>query len=292
MTRAIPFALTFLLGSAALCAISKSYEVTALVLSVDRTHRTFTASCSSIPGYMPPMIMPFSVRDPRLLDTLQPSAIVDFTLIVESNDSYADHIRAHVSKNFEQEALRARRLELLDQLDSDSPPVHVVQLGEPVSDFVLTDQLGQRVALSQFHGKVVAMSFFYTSCLLPNYCFRLSNNLGQVQKRFASRIGSDLVLLSITFDPVHDQPAVLAKYARIWKADPQSWHFLTGPLDQVRNVCRRFGVNVWPDGESITHSLHTAVIDRQGKLAANFEGNEFTAQQLGDFVETELRRQE
>lgn len=292
MTRAFPFALSVLLAGASLCAAPKRYEVTALVLSIDRTHRTFTASCSSIPGYMPAMVMPFPVRDPRLLDHLQPSSLIDFTLIVESNDSYADNLRIHTSQNFEQEALRARRLELLDKLDSDSPPVQVAQLGEPVEDFALTDQLGRRIALSQFHGKVVAMTFFYTSCQLPNYCFRLSNNLGQVQKRFASRMGADLVLLSVTFDPVHDQPDVLAKYAGIWKADPQSWHFLTGPVEQAREICRRFGVNVWPDGHAMTHSLHTVIIDREGNLAANFEGNEFTAQQLGDFIETQLRRKE
>jgi protein SCO1/2 len=47
-------------------------------------------------------------------------------------------------------------------------------------------------------------------------------------------------------------------------------------------------VNFWPDEGTLTHSLHTIVIDRQGKLAANFEGNEFTAEQLGDFVESVL----
>jgi len=287
VNRILPIAVTSLLA-AALWAAPQRYNVTALVLSVDRAHRTFTASCSSIPGYMPAMTMPFAVRDPRLLARLQPSAFIDFTLVVDSRDSYADNIRVHTYQNFEQESLRARRLELLDQINSTSPPDHVTQLGEQVADFTLVDQLGKRVALSQFSGKVVAISFFYTSCLLPNYCFRLSNNLGQVQKRFPSRMGSDLVLLSITFDPVHDQPDVLAKYAAIWKADPQSWHFLTGPIDEVRPICRRFGVNVWPEDGQMTHSLHTVVIDRQGKLAANFEGNEFTARQLGDFIDIQL----
>jgi protein SCO1/2 len=213
---------------------------------------------------------------------------VDFNLVVDSNDSYAENIRVHTYQNFEQEALRARRLELLDRMESTDPPVPLAEVGKQVSDFVLTDQLGNRVSLSQFSGKVVAMNFFYTSCPLPNYCFRLSNNLGQVRKRFASYLGKDLVLLSITFDPAHDQPDILAKYAAIWKADPQSWHFLTGPVSEVRTVCRRFGVNVWPEDGQMTHSLHTVVIDRQGKLAANFEGNEFTAQQLGDFIQTKL----
>jgi protein SCO1/2 len=160
-----------------------------------------------------------------------------------------------------------------------------------VADFALTDQAGQRVTLSQFAGKVLAVTFIYTSCPLPDYCFRLSNNFGRLSKRFADRMGRDLVLLSITFDPVHDQPRVLAKYAGTWKADAKSWHFLTGTLSDVKAVCRQFGLNFWQEEGALTHSLHTVVIDRHGKLAANFEGNEFTAEQLGDFVEVEMARQ-
>jgi len=35
----------------------------------------------------------------------------------------------------------------------------------------------------------------------------------------------------------------------------------------------------------ITHSLHPLVIDRRGQLAADFEGNQFSARQLGDYLE-------
>jgi NADPH2:quinone reductase len=50
---------------------------------------------------------------------------------------------------------------------------------------------------------------------LPNYCFRLSNNLGRIQKRFSDRMGQDLILLTITMDPAHDTPAEeKAKLAR------------------------------------------------------------------------------
>jgi protein SCO1/2 len=55
-----------------------------------------------------------------------------------------------------------------------------------------------------------------------NYCFRLSNNFGVVRQRFADRMGRDLTLLSITFDPVYDQPEVLAKYAHTC-AEKNSW---------------------------------------------------------------------
>ncbi len=150
--------------------------------------------------------------------------------------------------------------------------------------------VNQKSSLGQLSGKVVALNFVYTRCALPEYCYRLSNNFGRLQKRFKDRLGRDLVLLTVTFDPVHDHPEILANYAKTWKADPNNWHFLTGSVPDVERVCNLFGVGFWPDEAQLTHSLHTAVIDRQGKLVANLEGNQFTAEQLGDLVETVISR--
>jgi protein SCO1/2 len=255
------------------------YPVTGIVLKVDRAHRSFDASCAAIPGYMEAMVMPYAVLDERQLDGLKPGASVDFTLVVEKERSYAEGIHIHRYETGEREPLLARRLQLMEA------PHATVKPGDVVPDFTLTDQTGRRVALSQWAGKVVGITFIYTSCPLPDYCFRLANNFGQLNQRFAGRMGRDLVLVSISFDPVHDQPQVLAKYASTWKADPASWHFLTGQLDDVKTISRRFGLNFWPDEVYLTHSLHTLVIDRQGRLAADFEGNQFSARQLGDYVE-------
>ncbi len=269
-------------------AAAARYPVTGLILSIDQPHRRFVASCSEIPGYMKAMVMPIPVRDAKALAGLKPSMFVDFTLVVEKDHSWAENVRVHEYENLAQEPLLVRRLELLARLDKSNPAPAPLAIGERVSDFTLTDQTGQRVSLSRFAGKVVGVTFIYTSCPLPDYCFRLSNNFGRLQKRFAGQMGRDLVLLSISFDPVHDQPEVLAKYASTWKADPNSWRFLTGTPAEVKAVCRMFGLNFWPDEGTLAHSLHTLVIDREGKLAANFEGNQFSAEQLGDFVETTL----
>jgi protein SCO1 len=269
---------------------AERHAVAGIILRIDRAHRSFDASCDAIPGYMAAMVMPFSVRDEKSLDGLQAGLYVEFTLVVESRHSYAEGIRIHRYQTMEQEALRARRLQLLQDEEKPGPAGKALALGQPVPDFTLTDQTGQRIALSQFAGKVVALTFIYTSCPLPDYCFRMSNNFGRLNKRFADRMGRDLVLLSISFDPVHDQPKVLAKYAATWNADPKSWHFLTGPVSDVKAVCGLFGLSFWQDEGLLTHSLHTAILDRKGKLAANFEGNEFTAKQLGDFVGAVLER--
>jgi protein SCO1 len=274
----------------ALAAAAERYPVTGLILSIDQPHLRFTASCTEIPGYMKAMVMPIPVREAKALTDLKPSMFVDFTLVVEKDRSYAENVRVHEYENLAQEPLLVRRLQLLARLDKANPLAPTLAIGQPVPDFTLTDQTGQRVSLSRFQGKVVGLTFIYTSCPLPDYCFRLSNNFGRVQKRFADRMGRDLVLLSISFDPAHDTPEVLAKYAAIWKADANSWHFLTGTTPEVKAVCGRFGLSFWPDEAALTHSMHTIVIDRQGKMAANFEGNQFSAEQLGDFVQTTLNQ--
>jgi protein SCO1 len=229
------------------------------------------------------------VRDAKSLDGLARGAFVEFSLVVSKAESYADQVKVRSYASADREPAKSRRLETLEQALSGVGTKRIA-VGQGVPDFTLVDQKTRPVHFAQFAGKVVALNFVYTRCALPDYCFRLSNNFGVLQKRYKDRLGRDLILLTVTFDPVHDQPELLNSYAQTWKADPENWRFLTGAAQQVQQVCDLFGVNFVPDEGLFIHSLHTAVIDRDGKLVANLEGNEFTAQQLGDLVETVLDR--
>jgi protein SCO1/2 len=51
-----------------------------------------------------------------------------------------------------------------------------------------------------------------------------------------------------------------------------------------------FGMDFWSNEGLVTHSLHTVIIDRSGRLVANLEGNAFTAKQLGDLLQTVMDR--
>ena len=266
---------------------AQEYPVTGMVLIVDRSRNTFTASIQAIPDFMPAMVMPFEVRQRADLDGLVPGAAVEFVLVVNQKSSYAERIRIVPYQSVEQDPLAASRLKLLTQL-AGAPTPKVLAIGEMVPDFRLTDQTGRPVALSELRGKVVAINFIYTSCALPNFCLRIANNFAILQKRFPQQLGRDLVLLTVTFDPVHDTPEVLAQYARQWNADPATWHFLTGPARDVQRVCGLFGVDVFPDEGLMNHSLHTAIIDRTGRMVANLEGNQFTADQLVDLTQAFL----
>ncbi|MGA2696188.1 MAG: SCO family protein [Terriglobales bacterium] len=279
----------WLLASAGCSWADQRYPATGMLLKVEPSHGSFVVSCQNIPGYMDAMVMPFRVREGKELEGLVPGVTVDFTLVVEKESSYAEHLKVRPYESVEQDPLTARRLRLLNELSHPSSnSTKALSIGQTVPNFTLNDQNRHKVALSRFRGKVVVVNFIYTSCALPNFCFRNSNTFGVLQKRFKERMGRDLVLLTVSFDPQRDQPDVLARYAKTWKANPATWHFLTGPVPDVQRVSNMFGMDYFPDEGLMDHSLHTAIINRQGRLAANIEGNQFTADQLGDLVKTLL----
>jgi protein SCO1 len=287
MKRGSLVAVVFLLATSPSWA-AQQYTVTGLVVKVDRPRNEFVVSCDRIPGYMDAMLMTFTVRKPENLDGIEPSSVVEFVLYVDGESSFADDIRVRSFESVEQEPQEAQRLKLLQNLANPSSQASLLAKGDIVPDFAFTDQSRQRVALSQFAGEVVVLTFIYTRCPNPNYCFRLNSNLGRLQKRFPQHLGHELVLLSIVIDPEHDQGRTLTDYANIWHANPQGWHFLTGPLPDIQKTTRMFGMDFWNGEGVLTHSFHTIVIDPERKLAANIEGNQFTAQQLGDLIESML----
>ena len=261
-----------------------------MVVDVKPSERLLVVSHDPVPGVMPAMIMSFEVRpgnDEAQLRGLTPGTIVSFTLRANAEKAYAEHLQVVRYQSGEQDPLTVRRLRLLRSAHAAAQ----LDVNQAVPNFTLTDQTHTRISLSQLRGKVVVMNFIYTSCALPQFCYRMTNHFSGLQNRFKGGDGRDLVLLSVTFDPARDTPERLADYASQWKADAARWHFLTGPSDEIRRLADAFGLDYFPDEGLIAHSLRTVVIDRAGRLRANVEGNRFTAQQLGDLVNSALRNQ-
>jgi protein SCO1/2 len=290
-------------------AKATQYAMRGMVLAIDAAHHSVVISHDAITGVMPSMAMPFDVRQQKELSGLAPGAIVTFTLVIAPSSSHIERVHVVRYESVEQDPLAARRLRLLQQMTARRGCKTGVQdegarrgcetrvraaaapltVGQPVPDFTLTDQAHARVSLSQFRGMVVALNFVYTSCVLPQFCYRMANYFGVMQKRFTDRVGRDLVLLTVTFDPARDTPERLAEYGRQFDADPRAWHFLTGSPSEVQRVTSQFGLDAFPDEGLFSHSTRTVLIDRRGVLAASIEGNQFTATQLGDLIATQLR---
>lgn len=264
-----------LLGASG-CATS--YNARGLVLRVDPEASTVTVSHDPIIGYMDAMVMPFAVRKGERLKDVGPGNVIEFRLKPRKSGSEIDRIR-HLSAAGADPGLTM------------TPSVAaLVRVGERVPDFTLTNQYGARVSLMSLRGQVVAITFIYSRCPLPDYCPRMVNNLAEVRNRFRERLGRDLTLLTVTFDPKYDTPEVLKTFATRYGGNVPGWHFLTGTPEATAAVCASFGIEYWPDEGLITHSLQTAVIDRDGRLAASIEGRGFTGRQIADLVGTILGR--
>ena len=144
----------------------------------------------------------------------------------------------------------------------------------PAPPFALTSQDGRTVTLAGLRGKVLAVTFIYTSC--PDICPLLTEKMAQVQDDLGPNFGSKIVFVSITLDPEHDTSQVLKDYAQLFGAKAEGWVFLTGPLEVIRDVTRRYGVffEKRPDG-SVDHTQLTTLIDADGQMRVQYLGARF-----------------
>ena len=120
---------------------------------------------------------------------IEPGMTVEFTLVVTSEATYAEAIRIVRTRP----SSRIRSPHGGCGCWSRRPTRHLgfssLAVGRPVPDFTLTDQPRRVVTLSTLRGKVVAINFVYTSCALPQFCFRTANHFGALQRRFKDAAG-------------------------------------------------------------------------------------------------------
>jgi protein SCO1 len=149
----------------------------------------------------------------------------------------------------------------------------------PAPPFTLISQDNKPVSLADFRGKVVAVSFIYTSC--PDICSLLTQKMVDVQDALGKKFGAKIAFISISFDPERDTPEVLKDYAQFWGAKPEGWSFLTGSLEAVRDVTRRYGVffGKKEDG-SVEHSQLTTLVDAEGQMRVQYLGARFDPEEF------------
>jgi len=142
----------------------------------------------------------------------------------------------------------------------------------PAADGELLDSLGGTVSLhGLFGGKIVVLSFIYTSCPDVNGCPLATFVLSQVQERLESQknLKQDVRLISVSFDPANDSPEVMADYGRAFKRHNIDWRFLTARSEEsLAQILEDYDQAVIrdldPDGKPVgtmSHILRVFLID-------------------------------
>ena len=136
---------------------------------------------------------------------------------------------------------------------------------EMMPAFELVDQAGAVVRSGELRGRVLVVSFVFTTC--AEACPLVTAQLARTQSRIrAEKLDGRVRFVSITLDPATDRPDVLRRYAEAYGLDLASWHLLTGPAADGGRVVRAFGLNAVAR-ERIVHGSLVVLVDEKGRIA-------------------------
>ncbi|HSB10690.1 MAG TPA: copper-binding protein [Blastocatellia bacterium] len=245
------------------------YELKGKVISVDKRGSTVAIAHQAIPGYMEAMTMTFTIDDARLLDELAAGDGIQATLVVGGKRARLENV-IHTRETVDPSNI------------GKSQGAIEPKPGDEIPDFSFVNQDGKRISFRKYRGRAVVVTFIYTRCPLPDYCPLMTENFAAIQNALTSEpnlhVKSNLV--SITVDPEYDTPGVLRGYATAHSADTSHWDFGTGTKAEVKKIATWFGLQYFPDNDQIVHSLRTAIIDPEGKLAKLYRGNEWQPEEI------------
>jgi len=122
----------------------------------------------------------------------------------------------------------------------------------------------------------------------PAVEFHVSRNFAAIDQALAAdpTLYAKTHLLSISFDPAYDKPAVLRSYGGAYTGNYTNeqfahWDFAAPPKAELPVVTQYFDVGVTPgENGSLTHSLSTILIGRDGKVAAWYPTNDWEPQEI------------
>lgn len=141
-------------------------------------------------------------------------------------------------------------------------------------DFSLTDSTGRTVTRAELDGKILVVSFLFTSCSLT--CPEVTKRMAEIQRRTVTN--TDVRLVSLTVDPRSDTPPVLAKWGERFGVDTNRWFLLAGDKATLHRLIGESFLatdagnpfNAMPG--NFTDTDHIAIVDQQGRTRVFFDG--------------------
>jgi protein SCO1/2 len=138
----------------------------------------------------------------------------------------------------------------------------------PAPDFTLPTTRGEEFRLSRHLGKVVALTFGYTSC--PDVCPTVLAELSQLRLRLGAA-AKRVQVVYVSVDPERDTSSRLRAYTEQFD---KTFLGLTGASDQLMPVWKAYGVSVvrrdLPGSKPLTYLIHHSasvfLIDPAGRL--------------------------
>ena len=143
--------------------------------------------------------------------------------------------------------------------------------GIPPQDFALRDQDGKVARLADDRGRVVVLTFLYSTCqdTCPITAQQIRGALDQ--------LGHDVPTLAVSVDPANDTPAHAKRFLLAQKLTGRM-RFLLGDRARLQPVWKAYGIQ--PQGEGFEHSAYVLLIDKRGRQRIGFPVDQLTPEGL------------
>jgi len=268
--------------------ILRAFVARGVIRALPASGRTVVVRHEEIPGFMPKMTMEFDVHDTNELRGLKAGDVIVFRLRADEKESWIENIRP------------AGTNEVISPVSADPSSaalLHVAKMspGDVLPDAELLDENGRVIQLSSFRGNAVAFTFIFTRCPLPDFCPRMNQHFGQARETLVRRPNgpTNWQFLSISFDPEFDRPGVLSRYAYSYRGkNPDRWLFAAAPTNVMAIMSAQLDFRFANEGGSFLHNLRTVVIDPQGRVFRQFDGNRWKAEELAQALAEAAEKRE
>ncbi|MCC6316601.1 MAG: SCO family protein [Gemmatimonadaceae bacterium] len=172
---------------------------------------------------------------------------------------------------FATDGFRAFTTETARRLDVRARP-------RPVPAVALESADGSRMPFTALRGRWLLVDFIYTRC--TTWCVAQGGAFARLQDSLAAPINrGQVMLVSVSFDPAHDDPARLADYLH-HSGDRGAGWIAARPTEAtgLEALMRTFGVTAVPDGlGGFVHNSAIAVVDPAGRLVTIVDWNDAPA---------------
>ena len=131
-----------------------------------------------------------------------------------------------------------------------------------IRDFALRDQDGRPASLREYRGRVVVLTFMYSTC--QDTC----PVTAQTIRGALDQVGHDVPALAISVDPAHDTPDTAERFLVKQSMSAGRMRFLLGTRAQLKPIWKAYGIR--PQGNGFEHSAYVAVLDQTGRQRIGF----------------------
>ena len=255
---------------------NKTFNVTGVVIDINKNENSIVIDHDSIPGFMMPMVMPFNIKYINAIKDVNPNDSVEFKFTITQNSSYAYDFKV-VGKRFSE----------IDEDDFWSDDEYrEKKIGEKISNVSLINLDGKEVKLGQYQDKYIFISFIFTRCPIPNMCPAVVIKNGVLARQFKE--SDKIKFIMISFDYIYDTPKILRSHYDDAISNFPDWTVWSsiGKINDLYTLSTEIGCEYWGvEKNNIGHNLRSALIGPGRKLLKTWKGDDWLASSVGKEIE-------